>query len=57
MQRLAVSRWMLVGLFFAFACLTGGCMTENTESEMQWKQWNPDYKPTSPPDPKEWYFW
>jgi hypothetical protein len=53
--------WKLafIGLFSALLVfLTGGCaMNEQAQSDWQWQQMNPDYKPVVPPDGRpQWGF-
>jgi hypothetical protein len=56
MNRLAATNSLcaIVGLILILATLPlNGCaMNEKAQSEGQWQQMNPNYKPTIPPDPR-----
>jgi len=61
MNHLTSPAWKIaqLGLFLAtLIVLLGGCaMNEQAESDWRWKQMNPDYKPTTPPDGRpQWGF-
>ena len=36
------------------AVAVGGCMTREAESDLQWKQYNPNWKSPTPEDPQRW---
>ncbi|GEM_PF-3972908 len=47
------SKYLFALCLTLIAILVGGCVTnDQVDSERQWQQQNPYYKPTSPPDPR-----
>jgi hypothetical protein len=52
LQILVNHNLIFIGLFLVLlvTLMTGCVMSNQAQSDWQWKQINPDYKPTAPPD-------